>query len=137
MQFVHASFEVLLIVVPRHAIHTARRLLAKRMEALHQKRRSDVVHQRRETHLRVPLGGFPYTFDPHRSVFYPALCPARWSFEGIPSDYTPSRHCLRRIISLVRQLLRYYGRIRLLISVDDWLMVNDLPSPVQSIRTGH
>lgn len=58
------------------------------------------MQQRRETHLWDPFGGFPYTFDPRRSVFNPALCPARWSFEGVPSDYTPSLHCLRRIISL-------------------------------------
>ena len=71
--------------------------------------------------------GLTYAIESLRCSF-PALSPARRKLSSIPLGYTPSLHRLRRL-PLVQRLLRYYGRIRLIDSVDGRITVIDHPAP--------
>ena len=71
-----------------------------------------MVEECREFHPPILLGGFPYALKSRRRI-YPALCPACGRLLRVPLGCAPSLHRLRRF-PLVRRLLWYYGRIRLL-----------------------
>src|SRR5262249_11373147 len=77
----------------------------------------DVVQQRREPHLLIPLCGFAYPLQrTQRAV--PALCPGRVLLARVPFGQAPSLHPLRRRhFGVVRRLRRYYGPVRLPLAV--------------------
>src|SRR3989338_1174167 len=137
VQFVYPPIEQTLVLLPRHAVHACRRLLAKCVKALHQQGRCNMVQQCREPEIPVPFCSFTYAFQSRRRVIFPALSPGREGFVGLPFGYPPSLHHLRRGHPFVQWLLRYYGGIRLLIDVSGWITVLDLPSPVRPSCIGH
>jgi len=81
-----------------------------------------------------PSGRVTYAFEAHRQAI-PALCPVRGRLSSVPLGYAPSLHHLRGVCPLVRQLLRYYERIRLLIRVDGGMTA--LPSPPHPLCGGY
>ena len=63
----------------------------------------------------------------------PALCPGYVLLRPIPLGQPPFLHCLRRLFTgFVRQLLRYYGAVRLPIFVHHW--IPSLDFPVRSLK---
>src|SRR5665647_1948027 len=90
-----------------------------------------MVEERCEFHPPVLLGGFLYALKSHRRIS-PALSPACGRLLRVPLGCTPSLHRLRRF-PLVRRLLRYYGRIRLLNSVDGGITATGLFHPVRQL----
>src|SRR5450830_256714 len=96
-----------------------------------------MVQQCRETHRLLPTGNYAYAFKTHRRATVPALSPGRGVLVEVSFGYAPSLHHLRRVIPFVRRLLRYYGRIRLLICVDDRVMALGLACPARASWHGH
>src|SRR5207245_7595507 len=77
----------------------------------------DVVQERREPHLLVPLSSFTYP-GPRTQRAVPAQCPGRVLRARVPFGQTPSLHPLhRRSLSVDRTLPRYYGPVILPVDV--------------------
>ena len=88
----------------------------------------DVVQERREPHLLVPLSCLTYPLQrTGRAV--PALCPGRVLLARVPFGQAPSLHPLRRRLpGVVRRLRRYYGPVRLPVSVHHRRVSLDFPT---------
>src|SRR5665647_1322469 len=89
------------------------------------------------TRIRFFTVNYTYALKPHRRAIVPALGPARGALADVSLGYAPSLHLLRRVIPLVRRLLRYYGRIRLLTCVNDRVMALGLACPARRLALGH
>ena len=102
------------VVLPRLTVDPRRRLPLQRVVGLAQMVDVvDVVQERREPHLLVPLRNLPYPLQ-HTERADPVLCPGRGVLARVPFGQPPSLHSLRRRSpGLVRELRRYYGAVRL------------------------
>src|SRR5436853_6969032 len=72
------------------------------------------MQERREPQPPIPARCLTYAFQPHRHTTDPALSPGCGDLFGVSLGCAPSLHHLRGRLALVRRLLRYYERIRLL-----------------------
>src|ERR671918_231214 len=88
----------------------------------------DVVQERREPHLLVPLSCFTYPLQrTQRAV--PAQCPGRVLLARVPLGQAPSLHLLRgRSLGVVRRLRGYYGPVRLPLPVHRRRVSMDFPT---------
>src|SRR5206468_3094481 len=110
--------EGLPVVLPRLAVDSGRGVPLQRVVRHPQMLDVvDVVQQRREPHLLVPLRCLAYPFQrTQRAV--PVLCPGRVLLVRVPFGQAPSLHPLRRRSSgIVRRLRRYYGPVRLPLAI--------------------
>src|SRR5438552_736221 len=98
----------------------------------------DVVQERREPHLLVPLSSFTYP-GPRTQRAVPAQCPGRVLLARVPFGQAPSLHPLRRrSLSVVRELRRYYGPVRLPVVVHHRRTSLDFPiRPAAPSATGN
>ena len=79
------------------------------------------------------------TYSFHRTEHgNPGLCPARVLMELIPFDQNPFLHLLRhRCVGVVRRLRRYYGSVRLPVSVHRQRTSLDFLTRPTPVRGGH
>src|SRR6266571_2511239 len=87
----------------------------------------DVMQERREPHLLVPLSNSTYPLQ-RTGRALPVLCPGRGLLARVPFGQAPSLHLLRgRLPSVVRGLRRYYGPVRLPVVVHHRRVSLDFP----------
>src|SRR5580704_11170011 len=132
MQILDPEFEVRLVVLPRHTIHTGGGFALKRVERRPERIDTDMVEERGEL-LLLPLPcGLPYAAQRlgHAS---PALRPVRALLIRVPFGPRPWLHRLRHWSpGFVRRLRRYYAGVRLLWVVHQRLRL--LTFPLRTIR---
>ncbi len=114
VQILKPALEVCLVVLPRHAIHSWRRLALQPIERYPERIDIDVVEKRGEP-LLLPLPCcLPYAVQ-RLGHAVPGLCPVRASLLRVPLGPRPWLHRLRhRCPGFVRRLHSYYGGVRLL-----------------------
>src|SRR5215471_7198728 len=146
VQVLKLALEVCLVVRPRQSVHTRGGVLIKFVERLFQQVDADVVEKCSELLLLPFLCGFPYA---SQRLFhaYPVLRPARALLFRISLGPSPSLHRLRcarlcrclhsKLIRFVRRLHRYYGGVRLLVSVHHRLRLLAFPMRTVILGTMH
>ena len=78
-------------------------------------------------YLPISPCGVSYPVERAERTF-PALCPGHVTLGQVPFGHRPSLDCLRRWFrSVVRQLLRYYGAVRLPVPVHHRMVSLDFP----------
>jgi len=121
-----------------YSIDTRRCLPAQPVVAVLQEFWGDMVKERSEAALAITPCGLTYPLETLRRRFIAILRSRCGGLLGVPTDYPPFLHALRRLIAIVRAFLRSYGDIRLLTGVDGWVTGIALSSPVHpSLRGGH
>src|SRR6266446_87943 len=134
MQILDSEFEVRLVVLPRHTIHTGGGFALKRVERRPERIDTDVVEERGEL-LLLPLPcGSPYTAQRlgHAS---PALRPVRALLIRVPLGPRPWLHRLRHgSRRFVRRLPSYYDGVRLLGFVHHRLRLLTFPMRTRGVH---
>jgi hypothetical protein len=111
MQTLEVFFQSCLVVPPRQAVHSGRRIAFERKERLPKPIDRDVVQKRGEPFLLPLPCSLPYTFQPLWHAC-PVLRPARVWLIRVPLGPRPWLHPLRsRFPDAVRRLRRYYGGV--------------------------
>ena len=128
----------LAVVPPRLAVHTRSRfLLQAEVSRTQGVQVVDMVQQRGEPHRPIFLCCLTYPLE-RTAHAVPALYPERVLLWQVPVGQTPSLHPLRhRCSGLVRGLRRYYGPVRLPLSVHRRRTSIDFPTrPATSATAG-
>ena len=122
-------FQVLAVLLPRHPIHSGRRLWVQPFVGLPQRLLGvDQVRERLEPHTLIPTCCLAYPL-PRTVHVFPARRPERVLRARVPVGRGPSLHCLlHRLPGFVRQLLRYSGPVRLPVLVHLGLAPFGFPS---------
>src|SRR5262245_17282750 len=110
-------------------------------EAIGQKLRGYVVHERGEAHIPAPASSFTYAVQPHRRAG-PTLRPGRGRMASVALGCPPSLPIFRwpqfGPAAVVRIVRRYYAGIRRLASIAVGLMAQGLPQPARRLlAVGH
>lgn len=127
MQVSKLLFEPGLVLLPRHSVHPGRCFLLQTEERFPEPIDGDVVEERGEPHTPIPPCCLTYTVQRTRRAC-PALCPGRVLLVHVPLSQSPSLHHLRcRCSGIVRRLRRYYGSVRLPLSVHHRGTTSGLP----------
>src|SRR6516164_1113744 len=127
-------FQFLPVVPPRLPVHARRGFLlqaevgqAERFQVV------DMVQERREPQLLIAFCCLTYPLQRTGRVV-PARCPGRVSLRQVPFGQTPSLHPLRpRWPGVVRRLLRYFGSVRLPLSVHHRRVSLDFPTRPEAL----
>jgi len=128
-EVLEVGLQALPVVPPRLPVHTRRGFLLK-AEVRQPERFQviDMVQERREPHLLITFGCLPYPLQRTRRVA-PARCPGRVLLRQVPFGQTPSLRPLRcRWPGVVRKLPRYFGSVRLPLSVHHRRVSLDFPT---------
>jgi hypothetical protein len=130
VQLGQPGLQVFSIGLPRHPIHSGRRLSLQAVVTSPQQVDAYVVQQSRELQLLIPLGSLAHTRQPTWPAF-PARCPAQVRLLRVLLGLRPSLHNLRwRWLAFVRLLRRYYAAVRLPAAVHGGLLAHRLLLPV-------
>src|SRR5260370_23952486 len=136
VEVVQPPLRSLLILLPRHPVHSRRSRSLQGVVAVPQQIDGHMVQQRGEPLLLIPAGCFPHTSESLGHAF-PTLCPERVSLISVPLDRTASLHALRRgLLPLVRALRRYYLSVRLPAGVRAGRIAHRLLQPVRHTAAG-
>ena len=93
----------------------------------------DMVQERREPQLLIAFCCLTYPLQRTGRVA-PARCPGRVLLRQVPFGQTPSLHPLRpRLPGVVRRLLRYFGSVRLPLSVHHRRVSLDFPTRPEAL----
>ncbi len=117
--------QVLLVLMPRHAIDARRRPLLEAVERQHQPEHRDVVQQRGEPRLLIPSCHFPHAVQPTWHAL-PGTASGTCFAVRVPHGSPPFLPRLRGR-SLVRRDRRYYGAIRLPVTVHPGITASAFP----------
>lgn len=138
MQVAQARLQVLSILLPRHPIHSRRRLFLQTVVALPEQVDAYVVQQGCELPLPV-LRCFAHTRQPAWPAL-PARCPARVRLLRVLLGQRPSLNSLRRRSpAFVRLFRRYYAAVRLPAAVHEGLIAHRVLPPARAtlLAGGH
>jgi hypothetical protein len=140
MQVAQTRLQALSVFLPRHPIHSRRRLFLQAVVALPEQVDAYVVQQGRELQLPV-LRCFTHTRQPAWPAL-PARCPARVRLLRVLLGQRPSLRgtlwVLRwRLLAFVRLLRRYYAAVRLPAAVHEGLIAHRVLPPARAaLRAG-
>ena len=119
------------ICLPRHPIHSRRRLPFQVVVAAPEQVEIDMMQQGGEPYLLVPFGCLTYTVQPAWPAF-PALSPVRFRLFRVLLGQRPSLcDLLRPSPACVRPLRWYYAAVRLPIVVHGGLRAHRLLPPIR------
>jgi len=126
MQVRQLLIQARLVLFPRRAIYSGRRVPLQSVEAVPQQVDGDVVEQRGEPRPLIFACCLTHT-EQAAQLAYPALSPARGRQPDVLLDRPPSLRVLRqRLPAIVRTLRRYYATVRLPTNVHIRLLAHRL-----------
>ena len=136
MQVAQARLQILSILLPRHPIHSRRRLFLQAVITFPEQVDAHVVQQGCEPPLPILLCCFAHTLQPAWPAF-PARCPARVRLLRVLLGQRPSLRNLRwRWLAFVRLLRRYYAAVRLPATVRVGLIAHRVLPPARLLPAG-